>query len=184
MKVNSEKIRNMRNQRFWSQEELGEACGLDLRTIQRIEQTGKASLDSIRRLAGALGVDSGVLTDMHDRQPDTPIGAILLAFIRYADFSGKSTRAEYWWYFLFVLLVCAMGTLIHPRVGQLVGVINLLPLVSIGTRRLQDTGRSGWWQLLFLVPFGMVVVFYLLAMKGGRPAPDSEGADSDVGTRP
>ena len=88
MKVNAEKIKNMRNQLFWSQEELGEACGLDLRTIQRIEQTGKASLDSVRRLAGALGVafGGGAVMGM------SVVGLAVLGLNRTGDASRDAMR--------------------------------------------------------------------------------------------
>lgn len=51
MNVNAELIRNLRAQRAWSQEDLAEATGLNLRTIQRIEKSGNASLQSTRSLA-------------------------------------------------------------------------------------------------------------------------------------
>ncbi len=46
------------------------------------------------------------------------------------------------------------------------GLIVILPRIAAGMRRLHDVGRSGWWQLFFLVPFGQVVVLILLAQEG------------------
>lgn len=95
----------------------------------------------------------------------TPFAAIKTCFIEFANFSDTATRFEYWWFCLFVLLIIAVAAIIHETASQIVSVILLLPFLAAGTRRLNDTGQSGWWQLLFLVPFGAFVVFYLLAQK-------------------
>jgi len=57
MKINANLIIELRNQKSWSQDELAIACGLNLRTIQRIENTGSASLQSKKALASALDID-------------------------------------------------------------------------------------------------------------------------------
>ena len=57
MQVNSEKIRRWRDERCWSQEHLAEVSGLSLRTVQRLENGGSASRDSVMSLAAAYGVD-------------------------------------------------------------------------------------------------------------------------------
>jgi len=57
MKINANLIIELRNQKSWSQDELAIACGLNLRTIQRIENMGSASLQSKKALASALDID-------------------------------------------------------------------------------------------------------------------------------
>src|SRR5689334_22101327 len=57
MKINPERVRDERNRRSWSQEELATAAGLNLRTIQRIENEGVASLQSVKALAAVLDID-------------------------------------------------------------------------------------------------------------------------------
>ena len=84
----------------------------------------------------------------------------------YADYSGKASKPEYWWFFLAVLLTCAAAYTITPVASQIIGIITVVPLLAVGSRRLNDTGHSGWWQLLFLVPFAQVVVFIMLAQHG------------------
>jgi uncharacterized membrane protein YhaH (DUF805 family) len=96
----------------------------------------------------------------------SPFDAVKICVFKYANFSEKATKPEYWWFLLFVLIVAAIATLLSPKAYQIVGVLVILPLVAVGTRRLKDTGHSGWWQLLLVVPFGQVVVFYLLAQDG------------------
>ena len=62
MRVNSDKVRRWRDERCWSQEHLAEAAGISLRTVQRLENTGSASKDSVMSLAAAFGVDVMALT--------------------------------------------------------------------------------------------------------------------------
>ena len=57
MKINAELVRTLRAERHWSQEQLAAACGVNLRTVQRLENTGKASLESVRALAAVFEVD-------------------------------------------------------------------------------------------------------------------------------
>lgn len=102
----------------------------------------------------------------------TLFDAVRTCLSKYANFSGRATRSEYWWFFLAVLLGSAFAWIISPlRVYTLFSVAILLPLVAVGARRLHDTNRTGWWQLLALVPFGVFVVFLLLAQESKEPRP-------------
>jgi uncharacterized membrane protein YhaH (DUF805 family) len=94
------------------------------------------------------------------------VDAVKACFRKYADFSGRATRTEYWWFFLAVLFGSAAAWLISLRIYTLFSVVTLLPMIAAGARRLHDTNRSGWWQLLALVPFGAVVPLILLAQRG------------------
>src|SRR5262245_56169283 len=109
------------------------------------------------------------------------VNAVKACFAKYADFDGRATRDEYWWFFLAVLLGSAVTSLISPRVYALFLLLNLLPLVAAGSRRLHDTNRSGWWQLLSLVPFGIILVVVFLVQKS-TSQPDLAG--SAAGSRP
>ena len=87
---------------------------------------------------------------------------------QYASFSGRATRAEYWWFALFVIGV-VLGVLMMELLvaGQdavafvtgAVFVVLWIPSLAASVRRLHDTGRSGWWVLLSYVPFASIVVF-------------------------
>jgi hypothetical protein len=113
----------------------------------------------------------------------TPVGmreACVRALRQFDDFKGTATREEYWWFFLAVLVVAAPAAAIHERLGNVVILVAALPLLAVGARRLHDTGRSGWWQLFFLAPFGFVVPLWLLSVAGtgaataeAAPTPDS-----------
>lgn len=176
MRINSELVKKLRAQRHWSQEQLAIACGVNLRTIQRIERQGAGSLESVRALASVFDVDANDLLNHAGQKNNVQLEIVRSCLFRYADFSGTAARPEYWWFFLFVLLVTAAAAVIHRIPAAVVLLVMLLPLLAVGTRRLRDAGRSGWWQLMFLVPFGCVVVFWLLAEPGRRTAPELEPA--------
>jgi len=93
------------------------------------------------------------------------VDAVKACFAKYADFNGRATRTEYWWFFLAVLLGSATASLIAPRFYALFALVTLLPMIAVGARRLHDTDRSGWWQLLALVPFGVILVIIFLAQR-------------------
>lgn len=92
----------------------------------------------------------------------TFMDAIRICLAKYADFSGRASRAEFWWFFLFVLLVASALTLLHEVLGSIFLIAVLLPLLAVGTRRLRDSGKSGWWQLFLLVPVGGIVALGFL----------------------
>ncbi len=93
------------------------------------------------------------------------VDAVKACLTKYAEFNGRATRTEYWWFFLAVVLGSAVASLISLRVYTLFSLVTLLPLIAVGARRLHDTNRSGWWQLLALVPFGLVVPMIFLAQR-------------------
>jgi len=88
--------------------------------------------------------------------------SIRVCFTKYADFEGHASRPEFWWFTLFVLLVNAALSVIAPTLAALFGVAVLLPHLAAGARRLHDIGRSGWWQLLWLVPIGGVIALAIM----------------------
>ncbi len=106
------------------------------------------------------------------------------AMRNYAGFSGRAHRREYWWYFgmvlLFSLVVGAVAGIAGARSADLAGaafsLVHLLPSLAVASRRLHDTGRTGWWQLLLLIPgLGFLILLVLLALPG-TPGPNRYGA--------
>lgn len=88
--------------------------------------------------------------------------AIQICFTKYADFSGKATRPEFWWFLLFVALEAAALAYLNEALVSIFLIATILPLLAAGTRRLRDTGNSGWWQLFLLVPVGGIVILGFL----------------------
>lgn len=95
----------------------------------------------------------------------TPIESIKSAVRNYANFNGRANRPEFWWFYLFVFIVVIV-TIWIPVVGIIIALALLLPSLSVTARRLHDMGQSGWWQLLYLVPFGGIAVLVMCAQPG------------------
>lgn len=165
MKIDSNKVKTLRINKGWSQEQLSEYSGLSLRTIQRIENGVTISMDSLNALAKALQVNRTELVIKVDTQPSTPIEVIKKCFMEYSNFSTKASRYEYWWFLLFMVIVLSIASVIHERLLQIVSIVFLVPFLAVGSRRLNDAGQSVWWQLFLFVPFGQIIVLYYMAEK-------------------
>ncbi|HET6785041.1 MAG TPA: DUF805 domain-containing protein [Erysipelotrichaceae bacterium] len=165
MKIEINKVKTLRFNKGWSQEQLSETSGLSLRTIQRIENENTISMESLKVLAKALDVDTNELLIKEKQNPTTPIEAIKICFMEYANFTGKASRYEYWWFLLFMILVMSIAYLIHERLNQIITIIFLVPFLAVGARRLNDAGQSIWWQLFLFVPFGQIIVLFMMAEK-------------------
>jgi DNA-binding CsgD family transcriptional regulator len=94
----------------------------------------------------------------NESDPMTFFESILVCFKKYAEFNGRASRSEFWWFTLFITLVTAALGYISETLGSIFLIATLLPLLAVGTRRLRDTGKSGWWQLYLLVPVGGLVI--------------------------
>ena len=90
--------------------------------------------------------------------------------IKYAEFNGRASRSEFWWFMLFVILVAAALQLINETASNIFLVAILLPLLAVGARRLRDSGKNPWWQLFLLAPVGGIVLLgFLWAMPPVNP---------------
>ena len=96
--------------------------------------------------------------------------AIKSGFANYVNFSGRARRSAYWYWALYVLLVTIAANIIDavagtvPILSLVVGLGLFLPNLAVSIRRLHDTGRSGWWILIGLIPligFIVLIVFYV-----------------------
>lgn len=90
------------------------------------------------------------------------------ALKKYADFSGRARRKEYWMFILIYMIISIVLSIFGLDViSGLVALGLLVPSLSIAARRLHDTGRSGWWQLIVLIPLiGAIVLIIFLAQDG------------------
>lgn len=165
MRINIDKVKKIRLNKNLSQEQLSEISGLSLRTIQRIESGKSVSMESLKVLSIALGVDSSELIEKERYELKAPLDVIKNCFIEYYNFTGKASRYEYWWFLLFMVLVMSIASVIHERLLQIVSIVFLIPFLAVGSRRLNDAGHSVWWQLFLFVPFGQIIVLFYMAEK-------------------
>ena len=109
----------------------------------------------------------------HDEAtPMTFQESIRVCLAKYADFNGQATRAEFWWFALFVTLVVGALVYVSEAVASIFLIAVLLPLLAVGARRLHDIGRSGWWLLFALAPVAGIVVLLVLWAMPTQPTPD------------
>ncbi len=102
--------------------------------------------------------------------------AVKTCLRKYFTFSGRARRSEYWWFYLFTVIVAVVAAIIDGTivgwenadegpVGTLTSLALFIPTLSAGWRRLHDTGRSGWW-IGGAILATIVFVFILLAAVG------------------
>ncbi|MFT6913881.1 MAG: uncharacterized membrane protein YhaH (DUF805 family) [Motiliproteus sp.] len=120
----------------------------------------------------------------------SPFGCYLKAWKNYASFSGRTRRREYWFFILFNILVSiglsfidgVSGTF-NPQsgmglLGGLYTLAMIIPAIALGSRRLHDINRTGWWQLIMLIPLVgalVLIVFY---------ATDTQQEQNEYGANP
>ena len=100
----------------------------------------------------------------------TFVESIKICFSKYADFTGRATRSEFWWWTLFTFLATIATGYFSPAVSGLFSLVTLLPSLAVGARRLHDTDRTGWLQLLWFIPIiGWIILLVWLIQKGKEP---------------
>jgi uncharacterized membrane protein YhaH (DUF805 family) len=113
---------------------------------------------------------------------------------KYADFSGRAPRAEYWWFFLAVIIAYIVISIIESILGlnrMIIGVYGplsalllvgtLVPSLAVGVRRLHDTNRTGWWLVGPLVPYLLGFALGGAAMMGGAASGNPAALGAGMG---
>ena len=104
---------------------------------------------------------------------------------KYVDFNGRAGRSEFWWFALFCFAVSlVLNTIGLGLIAMLFNLAMLLPSLGVGARRLHDMGKSGWFQLLWLIPLlGWAVMIYFLVQPSAPANEYGEGpATADAPT--
>lgn len=110
-----------------------------------------------QKMEGALG--SNV---REDGSSLTFFEAIYVCLTKYAEFNGRASRSEFWWFTLFVVLVGSALTYIHQNATTIFLIATVLPFLAAGSRRLHDIEKSGWWQLFILVPVAGIILMGIM----------------------
>lgn len=113
----------------------------------------------------------------------------LQALKQYAVFRGRAHRPEFWYFVLFNIIISLVLTMVDNILGTfdpesnagllsgLYALAVLIPSIALLVRRLHDSGRSGWWVLIALVPLIGFVVLLIFAVLAGTPGPNQYGPD-------
>ncbi|ODG93144.1 MULTISPECIES: DUF805 domain-containing protein [Bacillaceae] len=102
----------------------------------------------------------------------------------YVVFSGRARRTEYWMFFLFNAIITIILSILQSIADidniltGIYGLLTILPSLAVGARRLHDSGRSGWWLLIGIIPFiGTIILIVFFCL-------DSEEGDNRFGANP
>ncbi|MBT8414308.1 MAG: DUF805 domain-containing protein [Boseongicola sp.] len=105
---------------------------------------------------------------------------------KYLTIEGRAPRSEYWWFFLFYVLVnfaigpvdrILFGANEFGPIGTLFGVLMVIPFITAGARRLHDRDMSAWWMLLLVIPLIGSIALIILYVLPGTNGPNRFGAD-------
>ena len=110
----------------------------------------------------------------------TFVDSVKTCLAKYADFSGRATRSEYWWFYLAFIFFYIAGLVLScilSSISETLGMIGfgivalgalgfILPSLAAGVRRLHDVDKSGWFLLLGLIPIVGLVLLYFFVIPG------------------
>ena len=157
------------------------ACGKDNPEDSRF--CGSCGVSLIVSTASGIGTAASELPKVRFRR------AVELGFKNYFKFSGRATRAEYWWWILFTVLagigLAVVDTLTATMgmfgdsglLGVLFELATMVPTFTLSVRRLHDINRTGWWLLLWSVPVIGWIVLIVWAIERGDEGPNKYGPD-------
>lgn len=114
------------------------------------------------------------------------------AMQRYFEFSGRSSRSEFWFYMLFYFIIYAVASLIDffvfgayegggiPILTSIVGLVHIIPSLAVSVRRLHDTDRRGWWIFIALIPLIGTIWLIVLYCLPSTPSDNRFGAPTPL----
>lgn len=133
---------------------------------------------SVGGVPQGVGSYNGVAGDGIERNFSNSVS---LCFKKYAVFSGRAPRAEFWYFALFTIVISVilnaasfalnMGAIL----SSVFSLVIFLPSLSVAVRRLHDLDRSGWWYWILLVPVIGFILLIVWFCRKGEPAPNQYG---------
>ena len=101
------------------------------------------------------------------------------AISKFATFSGRARRKEFWGFILVSMLISAVVAAMYGENGTLANVLEILlfiPTIAVAARRLHDQGRSAGWLLIALTIIGIPILFFMMMIEG-QPFDNAYGPD-------
>lgn len=114
--------------------------------------------EAVFRIGKEIEMNTPAQTPPNAAEPVTFQEAIRICFVKYADFTGRASRPEFWWFALFMLLLTAAFTAVDETAGSIFQIAMLLPFLAVGARRLRDGGNNPWWLFYLLIPVGGIII--------------------------
>lgn len=102
----------------------------------------------------------------------------------YTLFEGRARRSEFWKFALVNFVISVVLNQVWDTLGMLYGLAVLVPAVAVGARRLHDIGKSGWWQLIVLIPFLGAILLIIFFVLDSEPKDNKYGANPKGGSTP
>jgi len=133
--------------------------------------------------------DKDSVTEIIEKK-EKKINYYLKVLKKYAMFNGRAQRAEYWYFFLFNIIISFVLVILdmvtdnfNPELGLgllsgLYSLVVLIPGIAVSVRRLHDTNHSGWWLFILLVPVIGIIVYLVFMVK------DSQSSENQYGLNP
>ncbi len=111
--------------------------------------------------------------------------SVSTCFSKYATFTGRASRSEYWWWALFTFLIDVAASVVgaaafgfgvgHDAFSTVVSWAFFLPSLAVLMRRLHDTGKCGWWWLISLIPLAGIIALIIMLVQPSEPTPNKYG---------
>ena len=122
---------------------------------------------------------------MYQRQVSFKEAVVRALTQNYCNFSGRASRSEYWWFYLFTCIVSWVVSIVVSLfssdlstmyiASMVVGLAFLLPSLGIAVRRLHDIGKSGWWMFISLIPLIGAIILLVWWCKDSQMEPNEYG---------
>lgn len=115
--------------------------------------------------------------------------AAMRGFVKnYCNFTGRASRSEFWWFMLFYAIINVLTGVCCGGYGSdgsnwgegIIGLVFLLPSLGVSVRRLHDTGRSGWWVLLSLIPIVGNIILIIWYAQASQPGLNLYGPEPNM----
>ncbi|MDE6271099.1 MAG: DUF805 domain-containing protein [Muribaculaceae bacterium] len=104
------------------------------------------------------------------------VDAIKVCFMKYADFNGRASRAEFWWFYLLGVIVSALAYVPYVcYLAYLGSLAMIVPQLAVAWRRMHDIGKGGGWFFICFIPVIGTIWFIILAATKGEPGPNRFG---------